>query len=78
MPPETMAQNVGKSKNPPGDSTRITKGLGGYTHRIRSRTPVGKSKIAQIKLLTSYRERSRLSTTRLHDMTFQGIHIDPQ
>ena len=26
---------------PPGNSTQITRGLGGYTHRVRLRTPSG-------------------------------------
>ena len=30
-------------KHPPGDSTRITRGLKGYTRRVRSRAPSGKS-----------------------------------
>ena len=32
------------SETPPGDSTRITWGLGGYTHQVRSRAPSGEPK----------------------------------
>ena len=39
--------------NPPGDSTRVTRGLGGYTHRVRSRAPSGK--LASMKSKTPSR-----------------------
>ena len=37
-------RTLASQKNPPDDSTRITRGLRGYTHRVRSRAPAGKSK----------------------------------
>ena len=38
---ESHSLTHGGSKTPPGDSARITRGLGGYTHRVRSRAPSG-------------------------------------
>ena len=36
-------------KYPLGNSTRITRGLGGYTHRVRSRAPSGKLTPTKLK-----------------------------
>ena len=34
-----LARTLWRIKIPPGDSARITQGLGGYTRRVRSRAP---------------------------------------
>ena len=44
MKPNLIALRTKGPKHPPGDSAQITRGLGGYTHRVRSRAPSGKSK----------------------------------
>ena len=43
-PLETMAQNIGKSKKSRRQFYPNHPGLGGYTHRVRSRASAGKSK----------------------------------
>ena len=50
-----LARTLWQIEIPPGDSIRITRGLGGYTRRVCSRAPSGKSKYPQAILFESPR-----------------------